>query len=224
MQPKRKPEGIDVRHRKRCATRIGGASCTCDPSYGPWVWDKRASRKIRGHSTKVLAEAKSWRQDALRALRRGELTARQPRSVRQVAEEWLRRAEAGEIRVRGGRPYKPSVLRGYRSDLERRILPVLGDIRIDQLRRKDVQAFVEQLVDQELAGGTVRKIVVPIQTICRRAVRDDLISVNPTLDLDLPHSQRSLDDDYDRYLPLPYSDGASCIECYIVLQYSPGIS
>jgi integrase len=183
---KRKPEGVDVRHEKRCATPSGSTSCTCHPSYSGWVWDKHAGKKIRGPSTKVLSEAKAWRQDALRALRRGELRAREPLSLRQVAQEWMRRAEAGEVRTRSGKPYKPSALRGYRQSLERHVLPVLGDIRIDQLRRQDVQHLVDRFVGEGMAGSSVRKHICPLQTVCRRALRDDLISLNPTHDLDLP--------------------------------------
>lgn len=78
------------------------------------------------------------------------------------------------------------MLRGYRQSLEQHVLPALGHIRIDQLRRQDVQRFVDRLVGEGHAGGTVRKHVCPLQTVCRRAVRDDLISLNPTLDLELP--------------------------------------
>ncbi len=186
MRAKRRPEGVDVRHEKRCATRCGGGSCTCHPSYAGWAWDKRAGKKIRGPATKILSEAKAWRQDAVRAVRRGELRARDPVSLRQVAQDWMRRAEAGEIRTKSGRPYKPSVLRGYRASLELHVLPFFRDARVDQLRRQDVQRFVDHLVGQGLAGGTVRKHVCALQTVCRRAVRDDLLSHNPTLDLDMP--------------------------------------
>lgn len=77
-------------------------------------------------------------------------------------------------------------LREYGRSLRLRILPEFGALRLTELRRSDLQAFV----DRELASGpspsTIANALNPIQAIYRHAVRRELVGVNPTRDLELP--------------------------------------
>src|SRR5581483_7856527 len=114
------PTGIAERHSRTCAFGVGGR-CTCTPSYRAFVFDRRTRSKIRKtfSGKGALAEAKRWRAAATTNLHEGKQVARSRLSLRDAAEQWLAGAEAEPptVLTRSGKPYKPSVLRGYRHDL-----------------------------------------------------------------------------------------------------------
>ena len=60
--------GIDTRHARSCRSRGGGGRCNCTPTYQAHVHDRRTGKRIR-KTFPSMAAAKTWRQDALVALR-----------------------------------------------------------------------------------------------------------------------------------------------------------
>ena len=188
MRAKRTPEGIELRHSKLCGTNEG-RRCNCTPTYRASVWDN-ARRKRHRKTFSTPAAAKSWRRDALTALEAGTLQEPSTVTLRERADEWLHGARHGSIRNRNGKPYKPSVLRGYERCLRLRVLPALGSIRFTELRRRDVQAFVDHLVADGIDAPTVVKTLDPLRAIYRYAVRRDELAVNPTANLDVPKARR----------------------------------
>lgn len=179
------PTGIRVRHVRKCSAR-DGAKCTCNPTYEAWAWSPRDGKKIR-QSFPTLSAAKGWRSDATSAVRSGKMRAPKPTTVEQEAEAWIARAERGEVLARGGRPFKPAVLRLYIADLRRYIVPALGPIRLAQLRRNDVQELlVDTMLAQGLSGSRVHGVLNALRAVLRRPRKHGEILVNPTEDLDLP--------------------------------------
>jgi site-specific recombinase XerD len=87
---------------------------------------------------------------------------------------------------RSGDPYKPSALRGYRTSLEKRILPALGRSRLSEVDRRTLQRPVAQLIAEGHDPSTVRNTIVPLRAIFRYAVAHGDVSVNPTTGLHLP--------------------------------------
>lgn len=176
--------GIRVRHARSCPTTVSPeARCRCKPSYEAWTYAARDGRKLR-KTFATVAAAKGWRADATSAIRRGTLRAPQSRTLRQAASSWIDAAEAGEIRSRDRRPYKPSTLRLYRHDLEHYIYPDLGGRRLTDISVDDLQALVDRLVANGLSGSKVRNVLVPLQALYRRHRRE--IPVDPTDGLELP--------------------------------------
>lgn len=115
--------GIYRRHRSGCATE----RCEC-----PWVatvWSAR-DRKLIRRQFGSEGEARTWREDARGAVRRGTMRAPTQRTVAEAAAEWLEGARDGSIRSRSKRPYKPSAVRSYESALHERVLPELGHLRL----------------------------------------------------------------------------------------------
>src|SRR2546428_12970612 len=112
---RRAHEGIEVRHKLRCA-RGGGGCCSCAPSYQAQVWSPRDRKPIR-KTFATLAEARAWRQESQVALRKGVLCAPSQTTLQQAAHDWLAAAATGVIRTRSGDPYKPSALRAYKQAL-----------------------------------------------------------------------------------------------------------
>jgi integrase len=93
---------------------------------------------------------------------------------------------SGVVLTRGGDRYKPSVCDGYERLLAKYVAPALGACLVADVRRRDVQALVDRLVGGGLDASTVRNAIQPLQVIYRRAVRDELVAVNPTRELTLP--------------------------------------
>lgn len=186
MSARRSTPGVRVRHSRGCPTyRDTDAACRCTPTYEAWIFDVRAGTKIR-RSFPTHAAAKAWRADATVSLRRGTMVAASRVTVREAAEAFLDGARDGVVLTRNGRRYKPSVVRTYRRDLDRYVLPDLGALRLSDVRRRDVQALVDRLVGSGLSGSKVRNVVTPVQAIYRRALQDDEIAVNPVATLRLP--------------------------------------
>jgi integrase len=191
--------GITERHGRSCASK-GGARCNCgftrdQGPYQAWYYDKRAlnangtkGRKVRRtfSGPGSLSAAKIWRTDATREVRLKQLRAPTKKTVREAVEEFLRGAEVGEIRNKRKEPYKPSVIRQYRSALEKRFLPEFGDWRISDVENADLIVLKERLQGEGISDSTVRNVFVPVQAIFRRAKRMRDIAINPAEDLDLP--------------------------------------
>ncbi|PZS25822.1 MAG: hypothetical protein DLM61_19360, partial [Pseudonocardiales bacterium] len=135
--------GIETRHARGCRAR-GGGRCSCTPTYQAHVFDKRSGRRIRRTFARQ-AEAKTWRQDALIALRSGTLRPPSPITVREAARTLNDGMGAGAILDRSGKPYKPSTCRSYEDALDTYIVPRLGELRLAEVQRRDVQDLVEDL-------------------------------------------------------------------------------
>jgi integrase len=153
--------------------------------YRASVWDSRENKRIR-RTFPTLAAAKAWRQDAQVALRRGELRAPTPMTLRQTAEAWIEGARDGRITNQSGDRYKPAAVRGYERSLRLRVLPELGASRLADIRRVDVQELVDGLRAQGLSPSTVACTLLPLRAIIRREIARGRLAVNPTSGLELP--------------------------------------
>ena len=183
----RHPEGVVVRHSRRCAMRTRGA-CSCTPSYQAQVWSARDQRTIR-KTFSTIAAARAWRQESQVALRSGSLRAPAPITLDQAAQKWLAAAEAGIIRTRSGDPYKPSSLRSYQEALRLKVLPALGQQRLAAITTPMLQDFADELAATSLSPSSIRNALMPLRAIYRRAKIHGDVAVNPTLELSLPTSR-----------------------------------
>lgn len=191
--------GIRERHGRSCASR-NGARCNCQASYEAWYFDKRAVNPNGTRGKKVrksfsgpgaLSAAKNWRSDSTRFVRLKQLRAPTRKTVKDAVDEFLSGAESGEIRNKRREPYKPAVVRQYRSALEKRFLPEFEDWRLSDVDTADLLAFKERLLGEGIADSTVRNVFVPVQAVFRRAKRMGEIAMNPAEDLDLPSGNAS---------------------------------
>jgi integrase len=147
--------------------------------------DSASGRKLRGEWTPSLAEAKNWRVQALANQQAGILAAKDGLTVREAALAWIDLADAGQARNRSGDPFKPSVLRDYRSMLERRIIPALGASRLHEVTSADIQRLADRLTLEGLSPSGVRNALMPLRALYRwHAARDGI--PNPTKGVQLP--------------------------------------
>lgn len=167
-------EGIRVRNGKKGRT------------YEASVYSPGDRKKIR-QSFPTLAAARSWRRDALKGVKDRTLSATQAPTLREAAADFIQGTQSGAVRDKDGKPYKPSTMRGYERALNRRILPELGAMRLNEIERSHLNALIKKLRAEGLGDSTVRNALDPIRAIYRVAVdEDEVVAVNPTRNLKLP--------------------------------------
>lgn len=181
-------EGIRKRHSKGCSARDGGR-CNCRAGWEASIYLARESKRV----TKTFAqkaEAKSWRAEAKRAADRGTLraTTQDARTLAVALRQFIAGMQAGTIRPKGRERYKPNTIRSYERALRVHIAPsVVAGIKVADVRRRDLQALVDELLAGELSAGTVGNVLNPIQAFYRRAVDRDELTHNPSERIDLPN-------------------------------------
>jgi integrase len=180
--------GIEPRHGRSCPAK-GWERCSCSPSYRAEVWSRRENRKIR-RTFPTLAAAKSWRSDAIPAVRRNTLRTPTKVTLPEALDELVAGMEAGSIRASrkaGQSEYKPSTIRSY-SQASERLKEHFGSVRLADVARNDLQDLIDRLVADGAEGQTVRNVLMPLRVVVRRAIKRGELTVNPTADLDLPAS------------------------------------
>jgi integrase len=171
------PTGIRRRHHRGCS----GTECRCG-----WEASVGSGSGARLRKTfRTLGEARSWRADAQRQLASQELRPGRSPKLRDAATILLDGMEDGSIRNRSGHRYKPSAIRSYREALNAHLLPHLGPLRLDEIKRRDVQALTDKLATSRSAS-TVRNALLPLRVIYKRAIRDGEATASPCLGIDLP--------------------------------------
>ncbi len=181
MSMRRRPAGvgIETRHKQACASR-SGAECNCRPSYRAEVHDPITGRPWKSPSYRNFADARAWRIAQLAAP-----PGSTALTIREAAKNWLDRARRGQAVNRSGDTFKPKVLRDYESALVRHVLPTLGAVRLDRLRRGDIQSLADR-ISLTAQPSTVRNALMPLRTIYRDALQHDWVTLNPTEGIALP--------------------------------------
>jgi integrase len=135
-------------------------------------------------------------------------------TLREAAEQWLDGARDGSIRNRSGDIYKPSVIRAYEASLRARVLPALGDRRLENIDRQEIHEYVDSLIAEGLKPSTIHNTLMPLRVIYRRAISRRKVAINPVLGVELPAVRGSRDriaspDEAQRLLAaLPWPDRA----------------
>lgn len=171
-------------HRRLCEWKDGGA-CKCPASYQAGVYSASERKQIRKYFD-TLGAARTWREDASGAVRQGRMRAPRATTLEQAARALIGGMEDGSVFDRSGRPYKPATKRCYDRALRLRVLPALGHRRLSSIERRDVQSLVERLHGDGLAASTIQNTLNPLQVICRRALHDGELAIDPTDGLRLP--------------------------------------
>jgi integrase len=179
--------GVVYRHSRECTEhdRCGNRCNSSDTPWEAWVYSKRDKKKIRRRFA-THAAAKGWRTDALKAVKDKKLRAPTSKTLRQEVDEWLAGAREGRILTRQKQRYKPAVLRLYKTSLDLRVLPELGDRRLADIDHADLLEIKEGLLGAGCSASTIRNTFTPLQAVYRRAVRNGTVPMNPALDLELP--------------------------------------
>jgi integrase len=187
--------GIVVKHRAGCASERGGR-CNCRRVYQAAVWSSRDQRRIRKHFDS-LEDAKLWRAECYRRLRRRELRVSSALTFAVAAEQWLAGVRTGAIRTRSGDLYKPSTIRSYELALRgsdqgtEGLVSALGPVRLTNLTVEDIQEYADRLLASGAQPSTIRNALMPARVIFAWHSRE--VPVNPTDGLRLPAVRGSRD-------------------------------
>jgi integrase len=75
--------------------------------------------------------------------------------------------------------HKPSTHESYKGALDVHIYPVFGKKRLDEIRKKDIKAFLTDKQKEKLSPATVRNLKAYLSCILNQAVDDEIIESNP---------------------------------------------
>ncbi len=114
------------------------------------------------------------------------MRASEPVTINDAADALIAGMTSGAIRTRSGDQYKPSSIRTYREVLDLHARRDLGAMRLGDVKRRHVQNLADQLVADDFSPSAVRNAIMPLRVIFRRAIRDEIVAVNPCERLDLP--------------------------------------
>src|SRR6266852_7121471 len=153
-----------------------------EPVFEDGKW-KRVQRNVRLGSLTEL----STRNDALIALARF-LQRLQPGTRAEAfysAREFVEREWMARIFT----TLKASTQSSYRTNLNRYVLPWLGEMRLREMRKGEVQAWLSALSESGLSRQTVKNIWAALSSVLRSAVDWGYIEVNPAHGARLPARQ-----------------------------------
>ena len=120
---------------------------------------------------KTKKEANKWRIDTLHKIQRGIFYSGPKLTLNKFLEEWLK-SRKGSI--------KPKTLFQYRQIIELHINPILGRIKINELKPADVQALYNKKVETGTGVRTVRLIHSVLHCALNHALRLGIIYRNPS--------------------------------------------
>ena len=127
----------------------------------------RTGRQIT-KTFKLKADARVWERDRLREKDEGQLVGTSKLTVAEWADQWLA----------GARNLAPSSVATYRRDLDRYILPVLGELKLSALTPERIDAYLTAGL-AEYAPSTVHRHYRTINRLCRVAVLRGHLVANP---------------------------------------------
>jgi hypothetical protein len=178
--------GIFARHADTCPRRDGGF-CTCGPlGYRASVIDPETGRRTLSPEFESVAEAQAWQRDQHETVRASNGLPVHGAELGAVIDEFLQDAEDGRARDRNGAPYAPEHLRQLRGALSY-VDSALGSTDIEDVRRRHVQAMVDQLQAAGVTADRVTSITSAMRSLYAYAIQRDLVGYSPVVELALPN-------------------------------------
>lgn len=171
---------------------MGGGRCRCNAGWEASVYLARESRKVR-RTFPQRSEAKSWRADATTAAKKGSFRLSDPneRTLLEALTEFVAGMKTGEVRRKGGKPYKPNTIRSYERAVRLHLAESeLATLRPSEARRSDVQEFADELL-AKMSPPSASNVLNPLQAFYRRSIHREKLTDNPTEGIDLPAGKSS---------------------------------
>lgn len=158
--------------REAGGRRASGDGTTWQDKHGQWWAALRFGKGQRPY--KVRAASQKDAEAKLRELRKrrdAHLAAPTVRTLEDWCNTWMRDVVLIHNKVK--------TQLGYRQHLENYILPILGDMRLDDVRAEHVRGMQSRLLKQGLAPGTINGAHTTLIVALNVAVADRLIPYNP---------------------------------------------
>jgi hypothetical protein len=177
--------GIFARHADDCPRRDGGL-CICGPlGYRASVVDPESGRRSLSPEFETVAEAQAWQRDQHESVKASNGVPLNGAELGAVIDEFLQDAEDGKARDRNGNPYSPERLRQLRGSLSY-VDSALGSANLEDIRRRHVQAMVDQLGGAGVTTDRVTSITAALRSLYAYAIQRDLVGYSPVVELSLP--------------------------------------
>jgi integrase len=155
-----------------------GDTWTYALDLGPDAGGRRRYRRKGGFRTRKDA------QTALHELRR-RVDVGQEVNDKQTVAAWL------EIWFIGKENLRPTTARGYRAHLDKYLIPHLGGMPLERLRAAHISEMMRAIKADGVAGPiTVRRIHATLRSALNAAVKQQRISVNPAVHVELPETAK----------------------------------
>ena len=151
---------------------------TAQGTYRARVRDRTGRQVVK--TFKLKGDAQAWEREQLRLRDEGALVGTSKVTVAEWAETWLVNA----------RSLSAGTVATYRRDLDRYILPRLGEIRLTHLTSSDIDAYLTAEMG-DYAASTVHRHYRTIHRMCEVAVRRGLLATNPAHNVDPPKVPRT---------------------------------
>ena len=140
--------------------------------------------------TAQLKEACKYRDRISLQLEEGKLTAAKGVTLKEYVSEWMQ-----SYCTRKG--LRDSTVAEYRSQLNHRILPQLGKLRLRDITTMDLNGFLIGLQKEGLSGTTQRRYFNLIHLILGTAMKEQRIAVNPADHIEPPKKDTQERPHYD---------------------------
>lgn len=138
-------------------------------------------RQINGPTFKTKSEAQKARNLAIVKVDTGTFITPSKETFAEYLPGWLER------RRTTGDGLQPSTYSNYKRYVHRDLVPSgLGSMKLGDIRRYHINAFIQQLIEDGRGAVTVRRIVAVIQGSLKAATASDRIASNPATMLELP--------------------------------------
>lgn len=181
-------EGVRIRHRKGCSRPQG---CGCS-----WSWSVEVGGGPSGMRGPQATGTEPTQREALKARAQALLKLRAEqglvRSTRRLTvgdflQSWLA-ALLSESRIRS------TTLESYRTAVRLYLVPLLGDIRLSELRPTDIDRAIVSVrtTRPDLSAATIRRHFAVLGSALADAYRQDLVVTNAyTRTRALPRAERT---------------------------------
>ena len=133
--------------------------------------------------------AYDWRPTASRSVTTsGTPVVAPPTAVTMAAaiEDFIDAADQGRAVNRSGRRYRPSALRDVNGILRHHVAPALGERPMNEVRRADIQAFVDSLRRERLSESRIRSVISALRALYAYAIDQGYVEFNPADSLTMP--------------------------------------
>lgn len=166
-----------------------GEGSICKRADGRWMW-----RDSSGHDPKTGKQ----KQVCLYGKTQAEVLQKKRAYLAELAntgqvispssitlEKWM-----GEWLATYCKTLKPRALETYRSSINTRIVPYLGKAKLKNLKQKDIQEFINELMEEGLSAKSVKNIHGVLHKALQKAVELEYIKSNPSNNIALPKLQK----------------------------------
>lgn len=177
-------QGVFARHQQRCAIGNEGR-CNCRPSYYGACYDRARKKYVKTKRMRTAEAARNARTDLAQRLEQGEAPITNAIRLPDARERFVAGARDGRALNKHGHRYKPRAIDNLEDSLRLHVEPVLGNKRLSDIRRGDIQAIVDELAPR-LSGSRVRSVVNAVRSLYRWAQERDLASHDPAALVRLP--------------------------------------